>query len=271
MMASRIIKKIMSTDPLGFDTTKPAGAPLALSLTSDCAFEMVWCPPGVGVVGSEKSNSLPTIEQPRQKIKITRGFWIATTPVTLHQMQRIMSRPSTPREETGRSDHPVVGATWSQSRMFCSKATHLLREIVPNIGSANIELPTEAQWEYACRAGTTERWYFGEDESLLDEFAWYASNSGGIPHPVATRQANPWGIYDLYGNVAEWCRDEFRRYDENEIVNPMQSAEDGLMKLVRGGDYASPANECRSACRAFCDNANINDEPTGFRIVINRS
>jgi formylglycine-generating enzyme required for sulfatase activity len=180
-----------------------------------------------------------------------------------------MQRPS--RLHNLDINRPVEGITWDEARDFCSRLTHFINKCGRNLENARADLPSETQWEYACRAGTTERWFFGEDGHYLEDYAWYASNSGGHSHPVATLRPNPWGIYDIYGNVAEWCLDEFRRYGENEVIDPKKFSEQGLMKIIRGGDFASTANECRSACRAFCDRTNAYNEPTGLRPVIKQS
>lgn len=261
----------MTHELFDFYASRPAGTVIKLSINSDCVFQFVWCPPGTGIVGSEKSSNLPTIEQPRQPIRLTKGYWIATTPVTYLQWQRIMNQPSR-LHNLDDINRPVEGITWDEARDFCSRLTHFINECGRNLENAKADLPSEAQWEYACRAGTTERWFFGnKDGHFLEDYAWYASNSGGYSRPVGSLRPNPWGIYDVYGNVAEWCLDEFRRYDENEVIDPAKFNEQGLMKIIRGGDFAAPTAECRSACRSFCDRANVYNEPIGLRPVIKQS
>jgi formylglycine-generating enzyme required for sulfatase activity len=259
----------METDPFDFQIARAAGTPLELSLAVGCSFRFAWCPPGVGVVGSERSDKSPTDEQPRQPVRLTTGFWMGTTPVTCRQWREVMTFP--PRiEPCERDEHPVVGAAWADARAFCGRLTQLFRERGVCDTRARVNMPTEAQWEYACRAGTLGKWFFGDDARGLDDFAWYRENSGGSAHPVATRRPNPWGLYDLYGNVAEWCLDQFRRYTESEVTDPMQLDEQAIVKIVRGGDFSSPAGECRSAYRGTCDASNSYNEPTGVRLVLTR-
>lgn len=235
-----------------------------------CKFDFVWCPLGTCLVGSPKGSG-HSLEEPRQKLRLSEGFWIAQTPITRRQWQEIIGHPLSLLVQSSEGDLvPAEGITWDEARDFCRRFSDLLKKLILLSDDCTVDLPSEAQWEYACRAGTTSSWFFGNEPSQLENYAWYALNSGGCARPVASKRPNPWNIFDLYGNVAEWCLDEFRRYDDSEVIDPLVFNESGLMKIVRGGDYASTAQECRSASRSFCQRSNPYNEPTGLRPVIRK-
>ncbi|MBE0537076.1 MAG: SUMF1/EgtB/PvdO family nonheme iron enzyme [Phycisphaerae bacterium] len=140
-------------------------------------------------------------------------------------------------------NHPAIGGTWHNAVTFCqwlSKKT-----------GRTYRLPTEAEWEYAARAGGTTAFAFGADKDNVDDYAWYADNSDGEVHAVASKKPNAWGLYDMAGNVREWVQDFYAAsYDGANAVNP-KGPESGAVHVARGGDYDSPVEELRSAARAF--------------------
>jgi formylglycine-generating enzyme required for sulfatase activity len=131
-----------------------------------------------------------------------------------------------------------------------------------------VRLPTEAEWEYACRAGTNEKWFFGQDESLLADYAWCKQNSGGVTHPVGTKKPNPWGLYDMYGNVWEWTLD---RYAQNYEQTPRDGTHHKIQSdkgmSLRGGAWSAEPMNCRSARRINLG-ANSRNYFVGFRVVV---
>ena len=161
--------------------------------------------------------------------------------------------------------------TWLESKRFCQILEKILLEKGEIDNRFYIDLPTEAQWEYACRAGTQTLWHFGDDASQLNNYAWYLSNSGDTVHPVEQKQANPWGIHDLYGNVEEWCSDSGRRYTESSQIDPIGntgSVEQTRVRKVRGGDYGRPVRRCRSGSSVLIDIDNYYRREVGIRIIL---
>jgi formylglycine-generating enzyme required for sulfatase activity len=153
---------------------------------------------------------------------------------------------------------PVEQVSWNDAQEFCKKASEKAGLLV--------RLPTDAEREYACRAGTTTTYYSGDTDADLDKAAWYIANSKNTTHPVGKKAANAFGLYDMHGNVWEWCRDWFEGYKPGAIVDP-QGASQGQVRVLRGGSWIHPAGRCRSADRAGRgpdDRTNL----IGFRIVV---
>ncbi len=148
---------------------------------------------------------------------------------------------------------PVVCVSWDDAMAFC--------EWVGN----GVTLPTEAQWEYACRAGSTGRFCFGEDEAQLGDYAWYNENAGDATHVVAGKKANAWGLYDMHGNVWEWCSDWYDAHTAEPVKDPTGPT-DGFTHVLRGGSWSDiEVSYCRSAFRAGA--ASSRTGSLGFRLV----
>ena len=236
-----------------------------------------WCPPGSFEVGSPESewtdirNEMREIAEQEPEIKfadydetqhqvtLTEGFWMMETEVTVAMFKSFVKDTGYPLkggipsvligrkwkmnskyswEKPGyrqRDDYPVVCVSWYDTQAFC--------EWLSDKTGLQFNLPTEAQWEYACRAGTTGP-YAGD----LDAMAWYKKNSGKKVHPVAQKQANAWGLYDMHGNVAEWCDDFSEAYPREPVTDP-KSTERTALHRVRGGWWFANANRCRSTFR----------------------
>lgn len=232
--------------------------------------QLVWCPPGKFLMGSSAENPYANFtEMPQHEVILTTGFWIGITPITVEQWEQVM--PYSILLHSNCPHVPAEGMTWEQANTFCEKLTLQLQlvEVIP--GNQAITLPTEAQCEYACRAGTITNWYFGDNETLLDAHAWYFKNSNYNSHNVGTKQPNPWGIYDLYGNVMEWCLDDFSNYAsiQQPCIDPLLLTEKHDYKVLRGGSFYAIAENCRSAARIMSNIINSYNDPIGLRIVIN--
>ncbi|MCY2986701.1 MAG: formylglycine-generating enzyme family protein, partial [Planctomycetota bacterium] len=173
-----------------------------------------------------------------------RGFWLGKYPVTNAQYGRFLEAAgkSVKKPESwddrrfNQPEQPVVSVSWDEAQAFCEWA--------------EVRLPTEAEWEYACRAGTTTQYSFGDDEKMLGEYGWFDQNSGGQTQPVGAKNPNPWGLHDVHGNVWEWCQDWFseKYYGQSPGVDPTGPLE-GSFRVYRGGGWHDSAGFCRSAYR----------------------
>jgi formylglycine-generating enzyme required for sulfatase activity len=128
-------------------------------------------------------------------------------------------------------------------------------------------LPTEAEWEYACRSGSKTRFYFGDDEDKLGDFAWYLGNSDGKTHPVGQKKPNSWGLYDMHGNVWQWCSDWYESYGNAKNIDP-QGPASGKARVYRGGSVILTPIRCRSAYRSGGPPETQNNTTYGFRVVV---
>ena len=184
-------------------------------------------------------------------MRITKPFYLGKYLVTQEQWEDVMgSNPATSR---GRRS-PVETVSWDDCQEFIRKLNARFPHPGPlPEGEGVFRLPTEAQWEYACRAGSTTRYCFGDDESGLGEYAWYDANSGGKTHPVGEKKPNAWGLYDMHGNVWEWCQDWYDGgyYAKSPTDDPTGPAA-GSYRVIRGGSWFDPARGCRSADRDWC-------------------
>jgi formylglycine-generating enzyme required for sulfatase activity len=245
-----------------------AGTTIDFFLTEITNITLVWCPKGEFIMGSPEENQhSASTDELQHKVILTQGFWISQTPVIQEVWEAIMEYKFRFREEPDSRRLPVEGMSWDTAMEFCDRLTQLLKDKGILNSAQRASLPTESQWEYACRAGTQTRWYFGNEESQIDHYAWYRGNSGDVPHPVGLKKPNSWGIYDLYGNVAEWCLDNYYRYELSEAVDPCYLNEDSQLKIVCGGAYNHLAKECCSASRQTIARNNPFTEETGIRIV----
>jgi formylglycine-generating enzyme required for sulfatase activity len=217
--------------------------------------ELVWIAPGTFVMGSspyEKSRG--RYEGPETSVTIGYGFWLGKYEVTIWQYKNTAGR--LPRKwladefkDTG-NDFPVTNVEWQEAMNFCRLLTQREREAGTLPDGYAYRLPTEAEWEYACRAGTNTRFSFGDDPNYvaIASYAWFAANSEGWAHPVGGKLPNPWGLYDMHRNVTEWCLDWLGDYPGGAVTNPL-GAIPGDVFARRGGASHFPAHGCRSASR----------------------
>jgi formylglycine-generating enzyme required for sulfatase activity len=226
----------------------------------------VWCPAGAFKMGSPADEKGRGNDETRVDVKLTRGFWIAKYEVTQRDWKNL-NRSLQPaiNADPAKENHPVTEVPWDEAMAFCQKLTDQERDQGRIPDEWKFSLPTEAQWEYACRAGTQDAYYFGKRESGLRENAWYRVNSGDATHPVGEKPPNQFGLHDMYGNVFEWCRDSYVEALPGGS-DPEVTIENGR-KVRRGGNFNSPAIWCRSAHRGSGRQAGGGDR-IGFRIAI---
>jgi formylglycine-generating enzyme required for sulfatase activity/predicted Ser/Thr protein kinase len=237
-----------------FEPEPQAGEEREFDLVEGCKIRMCWIPPGEFLMGSPECEWGRRKDETQYKVVLTRGFWMAKTEVTQAQWQAVMG--SNPSSFKG-CNLPVAKVSWNDAQEF-------LKKLIGRFGSADggkMVLPTEAQWEYAARAGERGPYSGG----LIDQVAWYGGNSRS-PHSVGTKKPNAWGLHDMHGNVWEWCVDW---YDETLPggVDPKGPAL-GSYRVLRGGScsWFNGAYYCRAAYRNYSAPTNANDY-IGFRLT----
>ena len=194
-------------------------------------------------------------EKPRP-VTIAKDFWMQTTEVTQAQWAAVMG--TKPWMSQSIPILPVEGVSWDDTQKYFEKLGPLIRD---QLDGRRASLPSEAEWEYACRAGTQTRWSFGNDESQFDIHGWSSKSGVKGPQSVGAKPANAWGLFDLHGNVAEWCSDAYGATDEKAAADPLQA------RSLRGGSWNDRPASCRSSVRA-------KEQPTtanlfiGFRMIL---
>ena len=221
-------------------------------MTNSLGVKLAYVPPGEFVMGSPVDEPGRHDDETQHPVKITRGFWIGVTEVTQAQWDALMAPEGTKVEP---NDLPAVRVKWTAAAEFCRKLS--AREGKP------CRLPTEAEWEYACRAGAAGP-FAGSGEA--DEMAWHMDNSDEVRHLIRRKKPNAWGLYDMHGNVAEWCADYYAAYSPGEAADPAGPTE-GKYRVVRGGSFGHFPRACRSAARANYNPA-YGLRRVGLRIVM---
>jgi formylglycine-generating enzyme required for sulfatase activity len=230
-----------------FSAAEPAKADRLLKLFND---EFVLITPGKDkfpasfTMGSDRG---PDAEQPAHKVNFKYSFAIAKYEVTQELYELIMgNNPS--RWKGPRNSVEMI--TWDEAVTFCKKATGEMRKRKLLQESEEIRLPTEAEWEYACRAGTTTAFSFGDDAKDLTLYAWFTGNAKGNDPPVGAKKGNPWGLFDMHGYVWEWCADSWHPdYKTAPTDGTARLEKETKERVVRGGAWTTSADECRSAFR----------------------
>ncbi|MDQ7822495.1 MAG: formylglycine-generating enzyme family protein [Candidatus Eremiobacteraeota bacterium] len=263
---------------------------LSLDLGSGVKLELVKCPAGKFMMGSpETENGHSVYEGPRHEVNFTEPFYMGIYPVTREQWVQVMGGdPSEgskhhkarflqpehlgkmvegdPSQFPGKPTQPVDSVSWKDAQEFCKRVSALTGK--------KVHLPSEAEWEYACRAGSTARFCFGDDPACkeLTEYAWFTANSNDYTYPVGQKKPNDWGIYDMHGNVVEWMQDGLHytyegaptdgsSWEANHKITPS-----GECRMMRGGCNNSHGEGCRSAGRDWGPKKNRCGD-VGFRVA----
>ncbi|MDI9423255.1 MAG: formylglycine-generating enzyme family protein, partial [Spirochaetota bacterium] len=194
-------------------------------------------------------------EHPRHKVQMS-GFWIGKYEITQGEYEALMGK--NPSKYRGDARRPVDSVSWNDAKKFCAKFGSKYGIIA--------RLPTEAEWEYAARAGTTTNYYWGD--TVHGNYCWYYDNSGDTTQPVGQKRPNAWGLYDMSGNVWEWCEDWYAEdyYSKSPARDP-KGPSSGNYHVLRGGSWHKSVNQLRSAYR-FWDHADDRDFNDGFRVVL---
>jgi formylglycine-generating enzyme required for sulfatase activity len=249
---------------------KDAGDILVLNLGEEVKIELVKIKAGTFLMGSPESDKEAyRDEKPQHEVSLTQDYYLGKYPVTQQQYEKIMgSNPSCfsagndGKDKVAGTDtrrFPVENVSWNDAQEFCSKLSRLT-------GRACC-LPTEVEWEYACRAGSPTRYSFW-DEDQLEDYAWHVFNSHNRTHEVGTKRPNGWGLYDMHGNIWQWCADWYGKdyYANSPKVDP-QGPNAGEERVLRGGCWLHPPRSCRSACRGM-DGPSFRNSHIGFRVVL---
>jgi len=234
---------------------------MKVHLGNQVYMSFVLIPPGEFMMGSPETEKYHENDEKLHKVKITKPFYMQITEVTQEQWQSVMgNNPS----HFKRDNLPVESVSWSDAQVFLKKLS-----LKYNDKEVTFRLPTEAEWEYACRAGSTTRFCFGDDGIKLSDYAWYSANSGNTTHGVGTKKPNAWALYDMHGNVWEWCQDW---YNENYYVsspskNP-KGPSSGTYRVIRSGAWFDrlESGHHRSADHA-CEDPSDRGNGNGFRVV----
>jgi formylglycine-generating enzyme required for sulfatase activity len=258
-----------------------------LDLGGGVRMDLVHVKPGTFTMGGTEAltESWQKDERPPHQVTITKGYSLGKYEVTRGQFAAFVKATSykTDAEKIGKAggrpanggwteiaglnwqntnftqadDHPAVCISWNDAKSFCDWAGKK--------SGRTVRLPTEAEWEYACRAGTKTRWSFGDSEGAMGEYGWYDKNSGMQTQPVGRKRPNAWGLYDMHGNVWEWCEDWWGPYsgDAKDPLGPASGSE----RVVRGGCWVYGAIPCRSAFRGD-DVPSMRNSHVGFRVCL---
>ena len=236
--------------------------------TNSIGMKLILIPAGSFTMGSPVGEVGRMFDETPHRVTLTKSYYLGSYEVTQDQYEKVMgSNPSTFKG----AKNPVEMESWDDAISFCKKLSELPDE---KAAGREYRLPTEAEWEYACRAGSTTTYSFGDRAESLGEYAWFKENAGNETHPVGEKKPNRWGLYDMHGNVWEWCQDWYTGYPPAASTDP-QGPDGGEgwfdpLRVVRGGTGLHDADYCRSARRVGIDPSN-RTYILGFRVALSPS
>ena len=251
-------------------------------IVNSIGMKLVLIPGGKFSMGSPPGEKGSNDSERQHEVTISKAYYLGVHEVTQGQYQKVMGNnpsyfqgdkiaerhPQTRRivREVDSSNHPVEEVSWDDAVEFCRRLSELPDE--KQMGRI-YRLPTEAEWEYACRAGKQGVYHFGNDSAYLGDFDWFAENSKGHTHPVGGKKPNAWGFFDMHGNVSEWCHNWYEEYPRGPVTDP-QGPTEGPAHTLRGGYYTSHPVACRAAHRTFVGvlSGGQKSPNQGFRIAL---
>jgi len=228
---------------------------MSLDLGNGVKLELVLIPAGKFMMGSPETEKDRLSDETQHEVTISQPFYMGKYEVTQEQYEAVTgTNPSLFKD----AKNPVENVSWDDAQEFCKKLSAKTAKTV--------RLPTEAQWEYACRAGTETRFYSGDADDDLDGVGWYFSNSGITTYPVGAKKPNAWGLYDMHGNVWNWCADWYGKYELGAATDPTGPTT-GTSRVLRGGSWYGYPWFCRSAFRSI-DSPVVRGIAVGFRLML---
>jgi formylglycine-generating enzyme required for sulfatase activity len=217
-------------------------------------------PPGTFLMGApDDEKGREQRDAPQHLVTLTMGVYLGSHLVTQEQWRAVLG--TTPSTHAG-LDLPVENVSWDDCQAFC-------RKLSADLGR-RYRLPTEAEWEHACRAGTTTTFWSGDTQTALKKVAWYNFGGKGAPagpRPVGSFPPNAWGLFDMHGNMKEWCQDLLADYAEGPVSDPCAEKSEWQTRVLRGGSWRAGASVCRSACRDGWHAAG-RDDNVGCRVAL---
>ena len=231
---------------------------LTLDLGSGVKLDLVLIPAGKFLMGSPLTEAKRDSDETQHEVTISQPFYMGKHLVTQEQYEKVTGL--SPSKYKG-AKNPVEKVNWDDAQIFCKKLS--------TTSGKEVRLPTEAQWEYACRAGSTTAYCFGDSDETLDQYAWYSANSKSTTHAVGEKKPNAWGLYDMHGNLWEWCQDLYvdKYYSESPKVDPQGPAKGTGAHVLRGGSWYTSTWDCRSAYR-YWGWPGWHEPYDGFRVVV---
>ena len=229
-------------------TLTPAQLAVGDPIENSVGMVLVPIPAGEFLMGSLETEPGRQDDEVQHQVTLTKPFLLGVHEVTQGQWQAVMGTTPWKGKQYVKEgdDYPATYVSWNDAVEFCRKLSE--------IEGLEYRLPTEAEWEYACRAGTTTAYSFGDDASELGEYAWYRENAWEAgqkyAHTVGQKKPNPWGLYDMHGNVWEWCEDRYGVYHAGAATDPTGPAS-GDLRVLRGGSFSNRSSYVRSANRYF--------------------
>jgi formylglycine-generating enzyme required for sulfatase activity len=249
-----------------------------VEIENSIGMKLTLIPPGEFLMGSPETETSRLANEDQHKVRITQTFYLGVREVTQAEYQEVMEKNPSFFSVTGggkerirgrtTDQFPVERVSWDEAQAFCEKLTELQAEQTIQPAGWVYRLPTEAEWEYACRAGATGQFCFGDSDSRLADFAWYGESFlNGTSHPTGKRKPNAFGLHDMHGNVWEWCGDWYAEYDDApESVEDPRGPSQASKRVNRGGSWCNLALSCRSATRSR-DSPSFRSEHLGFRVA----
>ena len=239
-------------------------------ITNSIGMKLVLIPKGKFMMGSPESEESRDENETQHEVTISKDYYLGVYEVTQAQYEKVMGKNPSHFQgaEVGNenADLPVEKVSWEDAVEFCKKLSELPEE---KKAGRVYRLPTEAEWEYACRAGSKAAYSFDDEEGLLPEYGWFYRNSSDRTHTVGLLEPNAWGLYDMHGNVWEWCSDWCEEYPKGAVSDPTGPKE-GSFRVFRGGSCYNVAAFCRSGLRNWFVPSYRSDY-LGFRVALSPS